>query len=189
MVSSTSPHFRHWYNQSNLPCTCPSGQQMHNQSFQQGHVLGVVLISYLLGCRTSHWAAARRLNCRPWSLQNNCSGILDPPICWISLFLFYCGPPVGCRTAGSKQLVHNTYYGMLMVSQVWCFMTSSNWLTAWEVIILESCLSKIAERNAETLMDPTCSTPACLSLRALWKSCQSNLIKWWENSTTWNNFC
>lgn len=51
-----------------------------------------------------------------------------------------------------------------MVSKVWCFMTSSNWLTAWKVIILESCLSKIAEGNAETLMDPTCSTLACLSV-------------------------
>lgn len=150
---------------------CPSGQQMHNQSFQQGHVLGVVLISYLLGCRTSHWAATRRLNCRPWSLQSNCSGILDPPICWISLFFIYCGPSAGCKSAGSKQLVHNTSYRMLMVSQVWCSMTSSHWLSAWEVIILESLLSKIADRNAETLMDPTCSTLACLSLRALWKSC------------------
>lgn len=116
---------------------------MHNQSFQQGHVLGVVLISYLLGCRTSHWAATRRLNCRPWSLQSNCSGILDPPVCWISLFFIYCGPSAGCRTSGSKQLVHNTSYRMLMVSKVWCFVTSSNWLIAWKVIILEPFLVKL----------------------------------------------
>lgn len=58
-----------------------------------------------------------------------------------------------------------------MVLQVWCFMASSNWLTAWDVIILESCLSENTEGNAENLMDPPCSTLACLSLRALWKSC------------------
>lgn len=58
-----------------------------------------------------------------------------------------------------------------MVLQVGSFITSSNWLSAWEVIILESHLSENAEGNAEILMDPTCSTLARLSLRALWKSC------------------
>lgn len=99
---------------------------MHNQSFQQGHVLGVVLISYLLGCRTSHWAATRRLNCRPWSLQNNCSGILDPAVWWVIFFLFYCGPPTGFQAA-------NSWCITLMIGCLWLHKCGASWhhLTGW----------------------------------------------------------
>ena len=73
-------------------------------------------------------------------------------------------------------------------------MTSSNWLTAWEVIILESCLReqcvcKITEGHAETVMYPTLACLSQSSVEKLSLACQSNLdAVMGKLGTTWSNF-
>lgn len=59
-------------------------------------------------------------------------------------------------------------------------MTSSNWLTAWEVIILESCLReqcicKITEGHAETHVPYPCMSVSETSVEKLSLAYQSNL--------------
>lgn len=162
---------------------------MHNQSFQQGHVLGVVLISYLLGCRTSHWAATRRLNCRPWSLQSNCSGILDPPVCWISLFFIYCGPSAGCRTAEAA----NSWCITLPIGCLWFQKCGASWHHLTGLLHgRSSFLNPVLVKLQKEMQKLSWILLALLLHVCLWKKlslpCQSNVVKWWENGTTWSNF-
>lgn len=153
---------------------------MHNQSFQQGHVLGVVLISYLLGCRTSLWAGTRRLNCRPWSLQNNYSGILDPPVWWISFCSFIV---VSLQAAGLQAA--RIWCITLTIGCLWFHKCDASWhhLTGWlhgRSSFLNPVLVKWQKEMQKLSWILLALLLLCLSHRALWKSCHfhAKVIRW-----------